>query len=133
MAGSRRRESEAPIWTLPKGTPSPGETTEQTALREVTEETGLRVRIIEPVDSIAYTFVQRGSRVDKTVFYFLMEPIGGDLADHDREFDDVRWFDLADAGAVLTFDTERALVDRAASRLAQPALVGWDLPGETGR
>ena len=87
-----------PTWTLPKGTPSPGETTEQTALREVTEETGLRVRIIEPVDSIAYTFVQRGSRVDKTVFYFLMEPIGGDLADHDREFDDVRWFDLADAG-----------------------------------
>ena len=131
MAGSRRRESEAPIWTLPKGTPSPGETTEQTALREVTEETGLRVRIIEPVDSIAYTFVQRGSRVDKTVFYFLMEPIGGDLADHDREFDDVRWFDLADAGAVLTFDTERALVDRATIGIADRALVGWGVPSET--
>ena len=47
-----------------------------------------------------------------------MEPTGGDLARHDHEFDEVRWFDLADAGGILTFETERALVERAAERVA---------------
>jgi 8-oxo-dGTP pyrophosphatase MutT (NUDIX family) len=118
VAGRRRREGAGYTWTLPKGTPNPGETTEQTALREVTEETGLEVRITGPLDSISYTFVQRGVRIHKTVHYFLMEPTGGDLARHDHEFDAVRWVNLSDAGGLLTFETERALVDRAA------ALVG---------
>lgn len=117
VVGSRRRERDGRTWTLPKGTPEQGETTEQTALREVAEETGLEVRIVEPLESISYTFTQRGARIHKTVFYFLMQPTGGDLARHDHEFDEVRWFDLADAGGVLTFETERGLVDRAAQRV----------------
>ena len=44
------------------------------------EETGLRVRIVEPLSAISYTFVQDGVRIEKTVHYWLMEPIGGDLA-----------------------------------------------------
>lgn len=104
-------------WTLPKGTPTSGETTEQTAVREVTEETGITVRITAPFDSIAYTFVQHGTRIHKVVHYFLMEPTGGDLAHHDREFDEVRWVPFADAPALLTFETERDLVLRAAARL----------------
>jgi 8-oxo-dGTP pyrophosphatase MutT (NUDIX family) len=115
VAGRRRREGDGYTWTLPKGTPNPGETTEQTALREVTEETGLDVRITGPFESISYTFVQKGTRIHKTVHYFLMEPTGGDLARHDHEFDDVRWVDLADASGLLTFETERALVERAAA------------------
>jgi 8-oxo-dGTP pyrophosphatase MutT (NUDIX family) len=118
VAGRRRREY-AGTWTLPKGTPEVGETTEQTALREVGEETGLKVRILAPLDSIAYTFVQRGTRVHKTVHYFLMAPTGGDLSDHDREFDEVRWVPLAEAPELLTFETERALVARAADRVAE--------------
>ena len=55
------------------------------------EETGLEVRITEPLDSIEYWFVQRGTRIHKTVHYFLMEPIGGDLDRHDHEFDQVKW------------------------------------------
>jgi len=124
VAGSRRREGDAYTWSLPKGTPHAGETTEETALREVAEETGLEVRIVEPLPSISYTFMQRGARVHKTVHYFLMEPTGGDLAGHDREFDQVRWVDLADAGAVLTFESERALIDRAAERIDRPEPVG---------
>lgn len=104
-------------WTLPKGTPDQGETTEETALREVTEETGLEVRITGPLDSIHYTFVQRGTRIAKTVHYFLMEPIGGDLSRHDHEFDEVRWIGLAEAPSILTFPTERALVEKAAELL----------------
>ena len=125
MAGRRRRESNG-TWTLPKGTPEAGETTEQTALREVGEETGLTVRILAPFDSIAYTFVQRGTRIHKTVHYFLMAPTGGDLADHDHEFDEVRWIPLAEAPEILTFETERALVARAAEHLGSAAPGGAD-------
>jgi 8-oxo-dGTP pyrophosphatase MutT (NUDIX family) len=120
VAGRRRREY-AGTWTLPKGTPEAGETTEETALREVGEETGLKVRILGPLDSIAYTFVQRGTRIHKTVHYFLMEPTGGDLAQHDHEFDQVRWLPMHEAPGVLTFETERALVARAAERVAATA------------
>jgi 8-oxo-dGTP pyrophosphatase MutT (NUDIX family) len=119
VVGRRRRDRDVVTWTLPKGTPDAGESTEETALREVTEETGLEVRITGPLDSIHYVFVRRGTRVDKTVHFFLMEPTGGSLARHDHEFEDVRWVSLADAPGVLTFPTERALVEKAA-RILEP-------------
>ena len=53
-----------------------------------------------------------------------MEPIGGDLAGHDHEFDEVRWIPFADAPTMLTFETERALVARAADLLVEPDSVG---------
>jgi 8-oxo-dGTP pyrophosphatase MutT (NUDIX family) len=118
VVGCRRRERDGRTWTLPKGTPKRGETTEQTAIREVTEETGLEVRITGPLDSIEYHFVQSGTRIHKTVVYFMMEPTGGDLADHDHEFEQVRWIPFSDAPSVLTFETERALVGRAAEVVA---------------
>ena len=119
VAGCRRRERDGRTWTLPKGTPNAGETIEQTALREVAEETGLEVRITGPLDSIEYWFVLGGTRIHKTVHYFLMEPIGGDLARHDREFDQVRWIAFDEANAVLTFETERVLVNKAARAVAE--------------
>lgn len=118
VAGRRRRDRDGASWTLPKGTPNPLETLEETAIREVAEETGLEVRIVAPIDRIEYVFVQGGARIHKTVHYWLMEPIGGDLAGHDHEFDEVRWVSLADAPGLLTFETERALVERAAAMLA---------------
>jgi 8-oxo-dGTP pyrophosphatase MutT (NUDIX family) len=118
VVGSRRRERDGRTWTLPKGTPDKGETREQTALREVREETGLEVRITGPLDSIEYSFVQSGTRIHKTVHYFLMEPVGGDLAAHDHEFDEVRWIPFESAASMLTFETERALVARAAEVVA---------------
>jgi 8-oxo-dGTP pyrophosphatase MutT (NUDIX family) len=126
------RRKEVRTWTLPKGTPHEGETTEETALREVAEETGLTVRIIEPLGSISYDFSQRGARIHKTVFYFLMEPTGGDLGGHDHEFDEVRWFDLADAGGVLTFESERSLVERASDEVARSMVGGGSGVGSAG-
>jgi 8-oxo-dGTP pyrophosphatase MutT (NUDIX family) len=121
VVGSRRRDRDIVTWTLPKGTPNPGETREATALREVAEETGLEVRITGPLDSIEYTFIQRGTRIHKTVHYFFMEPIGGDLANHDHEFEEVRWISFDDAAHLLTFETERALVQRARTELDAPS------------
>ncbi len=119
VVGSRRRERDGRTWTLPKGTPDAGETLEETALREVREETGLEVRITGPLDSIEYTFSQSGTRIHKTVHYFMMEPVGGDLSGHDHEFDEVRWIRFEEAPAMLTFETERTLVGQAARRLVE--------------
>ncbi len=114
VAGRRRRQRDGVTWTLPKGTPNPPETLEQTALREVAEETGLQVRLLEPLESIEYWFVQGETRIHKTVHYWLMEPTGGDLERHDHEFEEVRWVSVGDAPKLLTFESERALVERAA-------------------
>ncbi len=119
-SGSVRRERDGRTWTLPKGTPDPGETIEQTAFREVREETGLEVRIIRPIGPIEYWFFQSGTRIHKVVHYFLMEPTGGDLSRHDAEFETVRWVDVADAPTMLTFETEQALVARATAGHGQP-------------
>jgi YD repeat-containing protein len=120
VVGMRRRDRDTVTWTLPKGTPTPGETLEETALREVAEETGLEVRITGSLPSIDYTFNQNGTRIHKTVHYFLMEPVGGDLSRHDHEFERVRWIRFTDAQGLLTFPTERALVATAAARLDEP-------------
>ena len=121
VVGRRRREKDGQTWTLPKGTPIPGETLEETALREVREETGLTVRIVSPLDAIRYTFIQRGTRIHKTVHYFMMEATGGGLEDHDHEFEEVRWIAFEEAPELLSFETERTLVGLAASRLQQEA------------
>ncbi|MFI5254196.1 MAG: NUDIX hydrolase [Candidatus Limnocylindrales bacterium] len=113
VLGKRSRERDGVNWTLPKGTPNELELMEQTALREVVEETGLEVEIGEPAGDIEYWFVQSGTRIHKTVHYFVMTATGGDMARHDHEFDEVRWFDLEEATRVMSHATERRLVDEA--------------------
>ncbi|HKG56907.1 MAG TPA: NUDIX hydrolase [Candidatus Limnocylindrales bacterium] len=130
VVGMRRRERDSVTWTLPKGTPEAGESREETAIREVAEESGLQVRIVGELESIRYTFVQHGTRIHKTVHYFLMEPIGGDLARHDHEFEQVRWVTFDEAPHLLTFETERALVARAAERIAGEALAAASAAGD---
>jgi 8-oxo-dGTP pyrophosphatase MutT (NUDIX family) len=121
VVGMRRRGRDSVTWTLPKGTPDPGESVEETALREVGEETGLEVRILERLPSIEYDFVQDGTRIHKTVHYFLMEPVGGDLSRHDAEFERVRWVPFDEAPGLLSFATERELVAATGDRVRERA------------
>ena len=109
---------DAPMtWRLPKGTPEPGETVEETARREVQEETGVHVNVLELITSIQYFFVGHddGVRYDKTVYFYLMEPRGGDTADHDGEFDVVEWCGYERAVALLEYDNERSVLEEARS------------------
>ena len=78
VIGSRRERDGGP-GRCPRARPNAARSTEETALREVAEETGLEVRITGPLQDIEYWFVQSGRRIHKTVHYFLMEPVGGDL------------------------------------------------------
>jgi ADP-ribose pyrophosphatase YjhB (NUDIX family) len=109
------------LWALPKGTPNAGETMEETALRETREETGLRVELERPIRAISYVFVRGRTRFHKTVHFFLMRPVGGALADHDHEFDEVAWFQVEEATQLLTHATERALVEEAIRLLSTDA------------
>jgi len=106
------------LWALPKGTPQAGETLEETALRETREETGLEVEIEQPISSIRYFFVRGRTRFAKTVHFFLMRPVGGDLSLHDHEFDEVLWWPLEEAIELVTYPTERSVLERAAALLA---------------
>jgi len=106
------------LWALPKGTPEVGETLQETATRETREETGLAVEVVEPIRAIGYVFVRGSTRFNKTVHFFLMRSVGGDLAEHDHEFDEVRWAPVEEALRVLTHATERAVVERAAELVA---------------
>ncbi|MGH2352277.1 MAG: NUDIX hydrolase [Chloroflexota bacterium] len=123
LVGRRR----PPLWALPKGTPKMDETIEQTALREVEEETGVRGRIVAPLGTITYTFraprrpasVTGGTRYEKTVHHFLMQPVAGDPALHDAEYDFARWVPIGDALALLSHDNERTILRRAIEVVSQ--------------
>lgn len=108
-------------WSLAKGTPDPGETMEQTALREVREETGLEVQIEEPLRSIDYWFADRESdvRYHKTVHFYLMTPIGGNTDQHDPEFDVVKWFTSEEALESMAYANEVAVLRNALELISQ--------------
>ena len=103
------------VWALPKGTPDDDETLEETAVRETREETGLEVTVEAPIDAIHYWFVRGTVRFRKTVHFYLMRATGGDLELHDREFDDVTWLPLPEAIELVTYPTERSVLERAAA------------------
>ena len=117
------RSPEGWTWGLPKGTPDPGETMEETAIREVTEETGLKVALEAPIDAINYWFVRSddGVRCHKTVHFYLMTPIGGSISEHDKEFDAVRWIPEQEALRDLTYRNEAKIVEKAVSMVARKA------------
>lgn len=110
-------------WSLAKGTPDPGETMEETALREVREETGLDVQLESPIGSINYWFAERGGsvRYHKTVHYYLMVPVGGDTSLHDPEFDVVRWFSLDQALDAIAYPNEADMLRRAQELISKHA------------
>jgi 8-oxo-dGTP pyrophosphatase MutT (NUDIX family) len=105
------------VWGLPKGTPDPGESLEQTAMREVTEETGLEVRVVDKLGVIEYWFSREGTRYHKWVHYYLMEAIGGDTSKHDVEYDKVEWFPAEVALKKLTFKNEVEMAEKAKALL----------------
>ncbi len=118
LAARRTRKGDL-AWGLPKGLVEKGEAPEETAVREVQEETGLVAEIIEPLGDISYWYVWNEERVRKKVTFFLMEAVGGDVSVHDHEMEDVRWFPLPEARRRATYPSERDVLRRAADALVR--------------
>jgi 8-oxo-dGTP pyrophosphatase MutT (NUDIX family) len=100
-------------WGLPKGAVSEGETSEQAALREVNEETGLEATIVKPLDTIEYFFRASGTLIRKRVDFYLMTFTGGELRPQLSEVDDVEWVPLSEAIHRASFESERKLLEMA--------------------
>ena len=118
---ARRNRAGRIEWCLPKGHQEGDETLEETAAREVAEETGIVGRVLTTLGTIDYWFSTQEKRVHKVVHHYLLEAIGGELTvenDPDREAIDVKWFPLSAVHERLTFPNERRIAQLAWERLA---------------
>ncbi len=105
-------------WGLPKGAVSDGETSQQAALREVQEETGIQAEIIKPLDTIEYFFRAGNTLIRKRVDFYLMRFVAGDLKPQLSEVDDVEWVEISEATQRASFESERKLLESALQELS---------------
>ena len=110
------------VWSLPKGHVEPGETTEDAAVREVLEETGIHGTIVASLGTIDFWFMAQDRRIHKTVHHYLLEAHDVVLSDADAEVVEVAWVPLDEVAARLRYADERRLVDRVHDVLADLAL-----------
>jgi 8-oxo-dGTP pyrophosphatase MutT (NUDIX family) len=114
---TRRGAQGQRVLALPKGHVDPGETPDETALREVREETGVEAAVVEKLGDVRYFYQRGGKRIFKRVTFYLFEYRGGSLDDHDDEVEEARWVPLSEAVTALTYDGEREMAARALSAI----------------
>lgn len=96
-------------WTFPKGKTDPGETLQVTAVREIAEETGLRVRLGHPLQGIVYPI----SGGTKHVAYWSARVVGPDEDTPfvpNKEVDEIRWVGFREAAELLTYPHDGELL-----------------------
>ena len=110
------------VWALPKGLIDDGEGAEETALREVAEETGARGRSLGKLGDVRYVYTWEGERIFKVVSFFLVRYAGGRLGDVPEEFRhevaEVRWLPLEEAPRLLAYGGEKEMARKALSALS---------------
>jgi len=96
-------------WSLPKGKADDGETPEQTAVREVLEETGYNCRVVAPVGTTRYR-VPGGV---KEVNWFALKPLPDSPGfKKNPEVDEVKWLSRRRALQQLSYEQDRELVEQ---------------------
>ena len=122
MAAIRPRRHGPAVWALPKGHIDEGERGEATALREVTEETGVQGRSLGKLGDVRYWFNWEGERIFKVVSFFLVRYERGRLGElpdaFRHEVAEVRWVPLEEAPGLLTYGGEREMARKAWERLS---------------
>lgn len=104
-------------WGFPKGHIEEGETEQQTARREVLEETGLHIDLL-PVFSSRSSYTIQG-RVEKQVTIFLGSTRDTRTVIQESEIDDYSWLPLGEAIRALKFENDRSILRRADAFLNQ--------------
>jgi 8-oxo-dGTP pyrophosphatase MutT (NUDIX family) len=114
------------VWALPKGLVGAGERVDETALREVEEETGAHGRLVAKLGDVRYVYTWAGERIFKVVSFYLVRYGGGRLGDvppeHAHEVAEVRWLPLEDAPRLLAYGGEREMAKKALAYVADHAL-----------
>lgn len=101
-------------WVLPKGTVEPGEEYEDTALREVKEESGATATIVKYIGKSSYTFTAQQDTVAKDVHWYLMMADSYYSKPQKEEFfEDSGFYKYHEAIHLLKFANERQILERA--------------------
>jgi len=104
------------VWTFPKGLIEEGEKPEETAVREVYEETGVKGRIKDFLGEITYWYTLKGEKIFKKVKYYLMEYEGGEPKPS-WEVLDARFFPIKEAETLLHYRGDREIFKKALTKL----------------
>jgi 8-oxo-dGTP pyrophosphatase MutT (NUDIX family) len=109
------------LWALPKGLIDQGERPEETASREVAEETGADGSLVGKLGDVRYVYTWAGERVFKVVSFYLFRYRRGrigELAARQRiEVADVQWLPLEEAPRLLAYKGEREMAEKALAAL----------------
>jgi len=111
----KRSDSSKPInWRLAKGIIEEGESTEATAKREVEEEAGIKVKVLDKIGKTTYFYTFKGQRIFKIIIFYLMQyqVKTGDGVDG-REIEKSKWLPYKEAYQKLTFDSEKKILKKA--------------------
>lgn len=103
-------------WSFPKGHMEQGETEEETALREIKEETGLDVLLDTGFRETVNYSPKKNTK--KTVVYFVGMATGHELVPQQEEISELRWLEVGQAGSVLTYDNDKIIVNKAKAFIA---------------
>jgi 8-oxo-dGTP pyrophosphatase MutT (NUDIX family) len=126
MAAIRPAGKDPGVWALPKGIIGDGEKPDETALREVEEETGAEGRLVGKLGDIRYVYTWAGERVFKVVSFYLLRYSKGRLGDLPpataHEVAEARWLPLEDAPRLLAYKGEREMAEKALASLRDAAL-----------
>jgi 8-oxo-dGTP pyrophosphatase MutT (NUDIX family) len=102
------------MWMLPKGHIEVGETPDQTAIREIAEETGIQGHILAELGTINFWFRAQDHVVHKSVQHYLLQFRSGEPYPGDHEVDTVEWVPFDELPSRLTHADERKLAEVAA-------------------
>ena len=109
------------VWALPKGLIDPGEKGAETAVREVTEETGLTGRLEGKLGDVRYVYSRGGERIFKVVSFFLLRYTRGRIGElppgMELEVAEARWLPLEEAPRLLAYGGEREMAEKAIAAL----------------
>lgn len=97
-------------WVFPKGLigdKNQNEGKEETAIREVKEETGIEAEIEKELTPVEYWYQWEGEKRKKTVYYYIMRSVGGDISNHDHEMENVEWIDFKKVESRLTYPSDK--------------------------